>query len=86
MLDSSDRDLKQCFTGDKQHKILNTGITNPLLEMHRIASIGDKALAKAVLALCDEVHNSSHRGLCQQCLLIQMDNPIVITQNVHVIL
>ena len=53
--------------------------------MDRVAGIGDEPLAKAVLALCYKVHNSSHRGLCQQCLLVQVDDPVVFAQHVHVV-
>ena len=56
-----------------------------LLEVYRIVGIGDETLAKAVLPLRDEVHNSSHRGLCQQGLLVQVDNPVLVAQHVHVV-
>jgi len=53
--------------------------------VYRIVGIGDETLAKAVLPLRDEVHNSSHRGLCQQGLLVQVDNPVLVAQHVHVV-
>ena len=54
--------------------------------MYRVGGVGDEPLAEAVLALGDKVHNSSHRGLCQQGFFIQMNNPVLRTQHIHVVL
>ena len=70
----------------KKMECQNESLLNAiLLEVDRVAGIGDEPLAKAVLALCHKVHNSSHRGLCQQCLLVQVDYPVVFAQHVHVV-
>ena len=69
------------FNYQKHKKCQNASLLNAiLLEVDRVAGIGDEPLAKAVLALCHKVHNSSHRGLCQQC---QVDNPVVFTQHIY---
>ena len=74
------------FNYQKHKKCQNASLLNAiLLEVDRVAGIGDEPLAKAVLALCHKVHNSSHRGLCQQCLLVQVDYPVVFAQHVHVV-
>ena len=74
------------FNYQKHKKCQNASLLNAiLLEVDRVAGIGDEPLAKAVLALCHKVHNSSHRGLCQQCLLVQVDDPVVFAQHVHVV-
>ena len=74
------------FKNKKNKECQNESLLNAiLLEVDRVAGIGDEPLAKAVLALCHKVHNSSHRGLCQQCLLVQVDNSIVFTQHINFI-
>ena len=35
-----------------------------LLELNRIAGVGDEPLPEAVLALSDEVHDAPDRGIC----------------------
>ena len=56
-----------------------------LLKLNRIAGIRDKSLTKALLPFTDEVDDAPDRGLRQQGLLVQVDDPVIIAQHVHVL-
>lgn len=51
-----------------------------------LIGIGDEALAEGMLAVQDEIDDAAHRVLGEQCLLIQMNDPIVVVQHIHRIL
>ena len=67
-------------------KMRETAYLTNLLKLNRIAGIRDKSLTKAVLPFTDEIDDAPDRGLCQQGLLVQVDDPIIVAQHVHVFL
>ena len=57
-----------------------------LPELNGIACVRDEALAEAVLALGDKVHDAADGGVRQEGLFVQVDNPVILAQHVNVIL
>lgn len=47
--------------------------------------ISDEALTKVVLAIKNEVENSSDGVFSEKCLFIQMYNPVIVIENIHTI-
>ena len=57
---------------------------HPIINL--LVGIRDQALADRVLALEQKVQNAAQRALGQQRLLVQVDDPVVVVQKIHVVL